>query len=817
MVGERGRAHDVLASSLPDDIARSLAHHLDLPGQMPPGFDLDSYVSGFPNAGHYVVARTTLDPSAARQGMVFSHALIADVDAIGEMENIAAVFERLRRTRPAVPFASRTIIDTSDQTVTRPPPPNICDMLSRSSDYPVVIADPLALEPAISALWPRLLPGIRPKFQFRLSFGPEENGVASVHIVAVPSVTVTRWPVSRVVTEPTNELKLPRTAAGAFLCGKLSGDLPAFLDELSVDCTTFQTLGLAARALEILDSELGFEKNLVALRLVGSLQPKPNRGQTIKLSLLDKLANQPSSISAQQFLALRNLDLAPFPNKESFVTTISKRFDRFFDTNSRQDDLRPVVESAFDQSKATKDWRIACSTSLARLSNAGAATIAPLVWFMLSKRAHVGLKLLEAVAGVGTMDRALADCLDKPNQSSDVEVSHALIDAGFVRAETTLLIQQHNCQLVEALKEACQRDRKRYGNGAIRHILEQLEAAELVIATLTLDDQIVLSAAADAVATDPTLLAAESVAAPQVQNLWKMALRRSDRAWRIRPDIGPLRNQVFDLCLSGKLASDLLAHLALSPLANALDYPQRARLWPALPPRVRDDFLASTADAWAKSLPHCLSQTANVEPEQELAVTVASSSMFQKMKVALNRLRFSDVLSVFAGNVQLPDSLFLAVFSRFHESNRKPSADELDLAAQLIAERGWSNVTQELLKRYGVADSLRNVFRICANHLAFWDRVRLGITHPTTDELYDFLLKLLCNLYPSGPLDNEIWVRAGGDASNLDCSGTGRSQWHSAIHTIRNGNQVRTSSLISAMRDDFPLNDQLDYLAEELQ
>ena len=40
MVGERGRAHAVLASSLPDDIARSLAHHLDLPGTIAAGFSI---------------------------------------------------------------------------------------------------------------------------------------------------------------------------------------------------------------------------------------------------------------------------------------------------------------------------------------------------------------------------------------------------------------------------------------------------------------------------------------------------------------------------------------------------------------------------------------------------------------------------------------------------------------------------------------------------------------------------------------------------------------------------------------------------------
>ena len=196
MVGEQGRAHDVLASSLPDAIARSLAHHLDLPGQLPPGFELENYVAGFPHGGRYVVARTSLDRSAARQGMVFSHSLVADLGAIGELIDIAAVFERLEEARPEAPFTSQTTVKTSESNTRTRPSPELCDMLATSSDHPVVIGDPLALEVVVSALWPRLLPGMRRELRFRLSFGPEESDIAKVHIVAVPRVTVTRWPVA---------------------------------------------------------------------------------------------------------------------------------------------------------------------------------------------------------------------------------------------------------------------------------------------------------------------------------------------------------------------------------------------------------------------------------------------------------------------------------------------------------------------------------------------------------------------------------------------------------------------------------------------
>ena len=221
--------------------------------------------------------------------------------------------------------------------------------------------------------------------------------------------------------------------------------------------------------------------------------------------------------------------------------------------------------------------------------------------------------------------------------------------------------------------------------------------------------------------------------------------------------------------------------------------------------------------AWAKSLPDSKSEPSYVEPEDELAIALASSRMLHKMESALKRVGFSDVLDVFTGNAHLPSALFIAVFPTFHHSKRHPSDEELDRAARMIVAKEWHDVTQVVFRRYGMIDNLRGFFRICADHLNLWDRIRHGIIQPTTRELYDFLVKVACDLYPSGPMDREVWVRAGGNASQLELSGTGHSQWSSAVRILRSGNQVRIASLIAAMREDFPLNDQLDYLARELQ
>ena len=114
-----------------------------------------------------------------------------------------------------------------------------------------------------------------------------------------------------------------------------------------------------------------------------------------------------------------------------------------------------------------------------------------------------------------------------------------------------------------------------------------------------------------------------------------------------------------------------------------------------------------------------------------------------------------------------------------------------------------------------MTDDLRGFFRICADHLDWWDRIWHRISRPSASELDNLFVETASELYPRGPMDSEIWARAGGNPSQLDSSGTGRQQWGAAIRKIRNGNQVRAASLITVMRDDYPLNSRLDYLAEE--
>jgi uncharacterized caspase-like protein len=77
------------------------------------------------------------------------------------------------------------------------------------------------------------------------------------------------------------------------------------------------------------------------------------------------------------------------------------------------------------------------------------------------------------------------------------------------------------------------------------------------------------------------------------------------------------------------------------------------------------------------------------------------------------------------------------------------------------------------------------------------------------------LEQIMSDLFPAGPTDQQIWLRAGGDVANLTLGGTGRSQWFLALRLLSQGGgggSVTRESLIDAALEEFPAHRELGAL-----
>ena len=74
-------------------------------------------------------------------------------------------------------------------------------------------------------------------------------------------------------------------------------------------------------------------------------------------------------------------------------------------------------------------------------------------------------------------------------------------------------------------------------------------------------------------------------------------------------------------------------------------------------------------------------------------------------------------------------------------------------------------------------------------------------------EVWEQLENLMPDLYPLGPMDQEVWARAGGDPSRLHWNDIGRVVWFKALRMLRRGGGgigIRWESLIRAALEDYP-------------
>lgn len=167
--------HRLLARSgdLDDTTLALLDRMTDLSGYMPPGFEFDRYLTGYPVGRHYVLSATWSDRSAARRGTVFTHSLLLPTESVGQL-SLPALVQLHRRPGPSEDHSAWTSalsldlngVDAPDPSPLRPPLDAALVLLGSHSERPVLCVDPGPPDAWVARLWGLLWPQARATFAF---------------------------------------------------------------------------------------------------------------------------------------------------------------------------------------------------------------------------------------------------------------------------------------------------------------------------------------------------------------------------------------------------------------------------------------------------------------------------------------------------------------------------------------------------------------------------------------------------------------------------------------------------------------------------
>lgn len=810
-----GRGHGLRASSPNASIAAAIASRLDLPDAVPPGVQAWSpFVRGFPIDDHYVLARTFLDSSASRGGMVLTHALIVSLDDMCEVGSLAALFGWLASSVTHLPGSVATLeVDISGST--HAPAADLigtANALTAQGLAPVVRLGVEGFEHLVDSLWRNLWPALRRNFAFRLSFGP--NDVVekpTPALVCTPEQLQARW-TKHCVVKPDDQTS--ESESSGVLCGQRDvKPILALAEDLGLEVSTLKELSKLERLHSLRSGGESFDDLLTAIRLADSLSNQPTLGASFKDELLGRFTALIPSAGCKQLLQMRNLALSGFANTRSLWSAVELLVRNLGFAPQDDGDLMEMVVAAVDENLALAPWRAAVTAGLSSAARLDKPDIFQAVW-RWAERSQVAFS-----TAVGTLP---ADAAVEHRLAAEVpRILHVttppallapllkkrwLIAYGAVMASTR--------PPLDAASQQLKVDKDPDHSAGLRSALRYASPAQTLECALAHKDLRLVELCAELAAAHPQILSNIRCDDITEQKVWGAAIGKNYSLWNAPSNAISVRDTLVAQLAEGRpVDTGLLEALAMTPLADLSATPERARLWSLLPASQRDHYLQTTATGWLELAAQGAVMT---PPEAELERVIMSSSSLQSV-LERSSVTVDARLSIVSALPSFREEVFITWLNNLLRSVRILSHTDSERLGTLVASRHWERVAKHLSDR--LADhrpDLMPGLRLCADLLSFYTRWKLEISKPSAADKWKAFEDEACELYPSGPDSGELWSRAGGKNSDLPGrSENGATRWHNALNSIRYGGRPSRRDLLKVMCQDFPLNEKLRLYAND--
>jgi hypothetical protein len=809
----QGRGHGLRASSTEGRIATEIAPKLDLPDAVPAGvLAWSPFVRGFPIGDHYVLARTFLDSSASRGGMVLSHALIISLADICEVKSLAPVFERLASS-PADCSDSVSTLELDVNSRKRLPAADLTGAANALTDQgapPVVRLGIEGFEHLVDSLWQNFWPALRRTFAFRLSFGPSDVVEQPLPtLVCTPKQLQARWVKYHVVNPDDQE---PKSEASGVISGQRDAmPILTLAADLGLEVQSLKELTRLERLRRLLVGSGGFDDLLAAVRLIDGLSNDPTIGGGKKDEVIKRFIAEVPRATCRQLLPVRNLALAGFAHTEPLWTAVE---DLVSNMNYAADDDRDLTElilAAADMHVALLPWRAAVKAGVAAAARRETRTLFQAAWRWAERSQAAFAAVIGILPAEPSIEQRFAD-------EAPTKLKGTAPDGLLVPLLTKRWLTAHGAVLaatqppLEAARQQLKVDKDGSNIAGLRSALRHATPAQTLECTVALKSPRLVSLCVDVALDHPQILAGIRCEDATEQKVWGVAIGKSPSLCSAPSNAIGARDTVLAQLANGQPVDvNLLEALGGTPLADLSAAPDRARLWALLPTSRRNAFLQATAIGWLNAAARGVAPT-SPEPDLEAAILNSEGlqSTLETQSVAV------EARLAIIGALPLPEDRFVTWLDsllRGLPSMPQPIAEQL---GTLMANRRWARAAKHLADRYAAhRNDLLPGLRICSDMLGIFTRWKLGVSKPSIAEKWNAFEEEARDLYPSGPDTNELWSRAGGKNADLPQFQNGSARWHKSLNSMRQGGGPTARELLAVMVADFPGNEKLRFYASD--
>ena len=793
--GQKDRGHGLLMTTVEDtEINTFLTRVSDMPVNKPGGLTLAPFMGCHRIKNMLAFSKTFPDKEANRPGMVFTQSLIILEDEAKEIGNLDKVFEHFFKEIPEKASLRceelSIVVGSSDLNS----PVGHIDMLKRVVDKLIEGVQIIALEltediqDLIVSMWNNSVPLVRQYLTFRLSFSASDIDANDHKLYFVPGSLLVKWDQEmRIDSSAPFNPKFPLSVE-LLVNARVETDFKAFISELGKLPAKIEDFSLYERAYNYYQNlqHLTPVKLLQLIRLVGKIAPEQRKGTEVKARVFAVLGSHLRNKQDEDLLILSfsNIESSPLEFIPDIMVSIEKRILEWW--NEKDDRLiLGLVERRISEGNISW-WNIMVDRALGKIFQAVEQPNAFRIWEIWGKERRTINYIFKLLTGGVNTEKHLIKGLPK-SLGPVVKILLPMVKQngwGLLYANLLLLSIPAN----NAMK--LQIDFTPENKDALKIIADKMD--KIVLLDFAMDKE------------NPILIEICS----EVEFHWDLVsekIKYQKAGWQkfllakfTQMPIGQKRQQVFEqvvfgildhLYSGGNVLPKLLDRISSEPLNNLLSYKKRKKIWKKLPLDLKNRFLKATAIALLDSSWN----TADVEQELKEAVRTFGliGGYMQKYKDDWNR-----IIDVFELVPNLSEQ-----FLRDHLYYTSWPIDNgnANRLGNMIMERRWASCANIIFDKSKHVRGFDIVSGKCSDLLSVWKRIETGFFFSnfftpmasnsllSEHEWLNAAEELLVEIYKDDLDIRAMWVKAGGDISDLISRESARNIWAHAIQSIKNG------------------------------
>jgi len=808
--GQVGQGHGLRSFSSSPEFFRKISQWLDLPDVVPAGVDFSPYISGFPFDNKYILARSFIDENASRSGMIVVYALAIDITEISNINDLSSLmmFLPVETGNDNLFIESNLIIHSNEEplVLNNYLNSNVIELLLDKRDGPVVHVGLGAFDDLVYFIWLKLWPSMRKNFSFRLSVSPKDCiDARNPRLVCIPSSLLSRWGNQKIIKNTCTITVSP--AIKAFNDGY--NEFKAFCDLFAIEITDPSSLGFLIEAKNKFETyPLMFNDCLSLIRFIEVLSPNYSRCMYQKIDLLKKLASLTADTEVSNILKLRNFTGNGFGDIRIIWDAIVSRFcyGKYLEINDIY--FIEIINNIYNEKKPLSDWKNSVQSGIESAILSSNVSIFNAIWRWIKKDFDVALQLLNSVQINEGIEELLSSYAKHDLPEKIVE---SLL--GFCASKKLLILHGRILSLYlpaqEAFKKQVEIDTEISYFAGLNSIASNVDSKLLLSSCIYVDDVRLVDIVTAMSADDPVILESVSVSSDLSLSIWTNGLKLNPNLWNAPSKPHKILYSLLDESLMlGYLKHDYLINLlSKSPMSDLCDYPRVNEVWPLFDEGIKLNFLNNTAQGWYKRA----LMLKFITPGHTLQDAIYRLDGLKDTMIRDSLKHNEGVIGIFFHVDLFLESDFIIWLEYWLSAQRQQLISASQSVGKIIINKIWVNAAKVVLeKSKDYPTNALLILGVCKSILPIWDRLDLDAC--TYEEKWNALKEILIHLYSSGPDDNSIWERSGGNAWSIPFYGSGYERWTRAIDKVKKGSKPNVIDLLNEVSQDFPRNQRVDAL-----